>query len=283
MFHNRKRSPAAAGKAGAALLLALALLLGGCGSAASSGAVPDAPASAAPADEAPSPTAGLLADYIVEYFSTVDKFASISAIPSPTGSDPPLRLLAAAVAELTEVLPWTPDYRVLVNQAHPLPEGWEDAVREHLTPVRNSMGETLSLETRTAKAFLALREALLAQGIHIELTSGFRSVGMQVETIRYLQQTYGPAYAATYAAAPGYSEHHTGLAADFEILGAGGGDVMARLRATLPEYGFILRYPPGKEDVTGVSSEPWHLRYVGFLAARVICDGDLTLEEYLER
>ena len=171
---------------------------------------------------------------------------------------------------------------MLVNRDHPLPEGWEDALRQHLTPVRNAMGETYSLESRTAERFLALREALLAEGIRIELTSGFRSVGMQAELVRSLQQTYGPAYAATYAAAPGCSEHHTGLAADFQLMGAGGGDVMARLRATLPEYGFILRYPPGKEGVTGVASEPWHLRYVGLLAARVICDGDLTLEEYLE-
>ena len=87
---------------------------------------------------------------------------------------------------------------------------------------------------------------------------------------------------------PGFSEHNCGLAMD---VGGSGDYTLEQTFANTPayawlmehcaDYGFILRFPEGKEDITGVIYEPWHYRYVGEEAARYIMDNDLCLEEYL--
>jgi D-alanyl-D-alanine carboxypeptidase len=92
----------------------------------------------------------------------------------------------------------------------------------------------------------------------------------------------------TIAAEPGRSEHHSGLALDvyvFEYAGAGflKSDAGKFVNEHCHEYGFIIRYPKGKEDVTGFPYEPWHIRYVGQPHARYITLNHLTLEEYIER
>ena len=95
--------------------------------------------------------------------------------------------------------------------------------------------------------------------------------------------------AATVVARPGCSEHNTGLAvdvecADFADLDEGFRDTFAYewLMEHCAEYGFILRFPQDKEDITGVIYEPWHYRYVGVEAATEIMSRGLCLEEYLE-
>ena len=89
-------------------------------------------------------------------------------------------------------------------------------------------------------------------------------------------------------ARPGASEHQTGLAVDivdinYQLLDEGQEDTAVQiwLMAHCAEYGFILRYPTDKSELTGVSYEPWHYRYVGTEAARAIMGGGLCLEEYL--
>lgn len=77
----------------------------------------------------------------------------------------------------------------------------------------------------------------------------------------------------------GYSEHHTGLAIDL----MSGSLVAEAIAKAAPEYGFILRYPVGKEDITGFSHEDWHFRYVGVESAKYMTENNLTLEEYLEQ
>ena len=86
-----------------------------------------------------------------------------------------------------------------------------------------------------------------------------------------------------YVAIPGTSEHELGLAVD--INEAGGADPWGLynwLAAHAHEYGFILRYPQGKESITGIDYEPWHFRYVGKEAAAEIYSRQVTLEEYLQ-
>ena len=87
---------------------------------------------------------------------------------------------------------------------------------------------------------------------------------------------------------PGHSEHHTGLALDLTLYDDQGDiveddnvEAYARLLPYFPEFGFIVRYPAGKEDVTGYWFEPRHIRYVGDEAAREIYASGLTLEEYV--
>ena len=94
--------------------------------------------------------------------------------------------------------------------------------------------------------------------------------------------------AAAWVARPGTSEHQAGLAVDivdtaYQLLDKAQEDrpVQQWLMAHCAEYGFILRYPTGKSDLTGVNYEPWHYRYVGQEAAREIMDQGLCLEEYL--
>ena len=89
---------------------------------------------------------------------------------------------------------------------------------------------------------------------------------------------------------PGSSEHQLGLALDivsstYTALDQGFGDTDAGkwLLEHSREFGFILRYPKGKEYITGIDFEPWHFRYVGIEAATVIMDEGITLEEFVER
>ena len=91
-----------------------------------------------------------------------------------------------------------------------------------------------------------------------------------------------------YVAKPGYSEHQTGLALDLSLYDAQDDRVedddveaYAKLFPHLHEFGFILRYPEGKEDVTGYSFEPWHIRCVGVEVASQIYENGWTLEEYV--
>ena len=88
------------------------------------------------------------------------------------------------------------------------------------------------------------------------------------------------------AALPGESEHQTGLAIDVYVKNfAGKGFIQSKVGMYVNkychEYGFIIRYPEGREDVTGFEYEPWHIRYVGHPHAEIIAEYDLTLEEYL--
>jgi D-alanyl-D-alanine carboxypeptidase len=85
-------------------------------------------------------------------------------------------------------------------------------------------------------------------------------------------------------AIPGTSEHQLGLGVDINADGvnSAGYEVYDWLEAHCWEYGFILRYPEDKTDITGISNEPWHFRYVGQEAAEYIMSNGLCLEEYLE-
>jgi len=91
-------------------------------------------------------------------------------------------------------------------------------------------------------------------------------------------------YIAMNLAKPGYSEHQSGLAYDIKEKNTDSTDSEAYkwLLTNCADYGFILRYPKNKEDITGYAYEPWHFRYVGFEAAEAIMSNKLTLEEYLQ-
>lgn len=156
-----------------------------------------------------------------------------------------------------------------------------------LRAAANSSEMRLSQETATALESL-FTEAL-ASGNALRLTSGYRSYQLQVSVYNGYVQQYGQAGADKISARPGTSEHQTGLAADVEPLR--GECRLEACFADLPEgkwvagnafrHGFVVRYPIGKEEVTGYSFEPWHLRYVGKeLAAQMHEQSILTLEEF---
>lgn len=182
-------------------------------------------------------------------------------------------------------------YMVLVNKTHELPENWEDSIE--LVGTRNAYDNDIQIEKDTYEAYLALREALLEEGVDIELDSAYRSVERQEELWAEFEEQYGEDYCKKYVAVPGTSEHHTGLAVDV-CLKKGDQliyeneemmkevEIWEKVHEMMPAYGFVLRFPEGKEDVTGYNYEPWHMRYVGSPeVAAEITEKGLTLEEYL--
>ena len=185
------------------------------------------------------------------------------------------------------------DYMILVNEDHRLPENYTDTIE--LLSVKNAVGEGYQIEKKTYEAFLRLREDLLQNdNIQIELISVYRTVAEQEEIYARYTREHGPEYARTYVAIPGHSEHHTGIAIDVGILQDGklihsvagllaASDLFAVIQAKLPRYGFILRYPKGKEAVTRIGYESWHFRYIySPEIATDITDRGLCFEEYWE-
>ena len=182
-------------------------------------------------------------------------------------------------------------YLTLVNKTHPLPENWEDNIE--LIEMKNAYDEDIRVEKTSYEAYLELRDALLEEGVDIELDSCYRSVERQEELWKEFEEEYGEDYCKKYVAVPGTSEHHTGFAIDV-CLKKGDQliyendemmkevEIWEKVHAMMPEYGFILRFPEGKEDVVGYAYEPWHMRYVGSPeVAKEITEKGLTLEEYL--
>lgn len=185
------------------------------------------------------------------------------------------------------------DYLVLVNKYSKLPDDWEKNVE--LVTAKNAWDEDVKLEKQTYEKYKQLEKALKKEGITIELDSIYRSVKEQQKLWDDWSQDpeKGIEYVKKYVAVPGYSEHHTGLAVDICIrkdgeLIAENEDMIAereifeKIHKKLADYGFILRYLEGRDEITGYAYEPWHLRYVGSeKIAKEIMDKDITFEEYL--
>ena len=180
------------------------------------------------------------------------------------------------------------DYLILVDKNHLLPDDWESKVQ--LVSTVNSVGDEVRAEKLAYKQYLKLKAELEEEGIFVELDSAFRSVEEQQEIIDDFTEKYGSDYAHTYAAEPGTSEHHTGLALDLYLIVDGVTvyenedlvqypEIWAKIHEKLPKYGFILRYP--KNGKSGYPYEEWHIRYVGKKAAKEMTEQGLTFEEYV--
>lgn len=124
-----------------------------------------------------------------------------------------------------------------------------------------------------------------AQGINISNSySGYRSYQYQTKLYNNYVNQHGEEEANTFSAKPGFSEHQTGLTFDLkDFNGQLVEDPITSqwIKDNCAKYGFIVRYPEGKEDITGYIYEPWHLRYVGEEAANQIVNNNTTLEQYL--
>ena len=138
------------------------------------------------------------------------------------------------------------------------------------------------LTDETYQAYNAMVAAAAADGITLWMESGFRSYETQSFTYQSFVWDRGVALADLCSARPGHSEHQTGLALDFNTTS----DAFAYtpeaawIEAHCAEFGFIIRYPQGKEEITGYKYEPWHVRYLGMEKAAEISASGLTLEEY---
>lgn len=139
------------------------------------------------------------------------------------------------------------------------------------------------LDSEAESAFNTLSEAAANQGLDIYLSSGFRSYETQARIYGSYVDSYGKESADTFSARPGYSEHQTGLAIDVNTIddSFAGTPEAEWLAKHAYEYGFIIRYPKGKESITGYKYEPWHIRYLGVEKATEVYNSGLTLEEFL--
>jgi len=181
------------------------------------------------------------------------------------------------------------DILVLVNKTHPMTSSYvaNDFVTvEHCDPdVGNK--ETRKMRKVAADAFEELYAAAQDAGYTILMRTGYRSYEYQTTLYNNYVSKNGEAKANTYSAKPGQSEHQTGLCCDVGRPGKGlttfdGTDEAKWVEENAWKYGFIVRFPEGKTDITGYIYESWHIRYVGKDAAKLIYEHNWTLEEYLE-
>ena len=178
-------------------------------------------------------------------------------------------------------------YEIIINKANPITE---DTLKNYKqVEVKDNVIENVKLETETYKSYLKLKENLLERGYYINVRSGFRSFAESEEVYNYYAYQNGEIYAEKYVAKPGVSEHNAGIAFDFIISRDKmslktdyQSDEYKYLENIAYLYGFIIRYPKNKENITGYSYEPWHLRYVGTELAKYLTKNNLTLEEYYE-
>lgn len=194
--------------------------------------------------------------------------------------------------ETKEDMRFKTDYMILVNKDNKLPSDWESRIE--LVDVKNGLGEMYKVEKKTAEAYKKLKEDLANDGITIELDSTYRTVKEQQDIWDEFEAEKGLEYTKKYVAVPGTSEHHTGLAVDIKIVKNGvviddnddmtaETEIFSKIHKKLAKYGFILRYPVGKESITGYGAEVWHFRYIDSPSiAKDIMDKGLTFEEYIK-
>ena len=178
---------------------------------------------------------------------------------------------------------------ILVNRTHPIPDDYEVELK--------NIGSGHQIDARAYDDFRAMIQAAKSEGVYIYVTSSYRDLDKQTDLYNkkvesYVMQGYSYESAKEQAgqvvAVPGTSEHHLGLALDLVSPEYRKLDEKQEntkgfkwLTEHSWEYGFILRYPNGETDITGIIYEPWHFRYVGLEAAKEITESGLTLEEYV--
>ncbi len=179
---------------------------------------------------------------------------------------------------------------VLVNKQFSLPEDYkpEELVYPDVKFIFSELIDKRKLRKEAAEAVENMFAGAAEDQIVLLGVSAYRSNATQKALFERYVKRDGEAKAMTYSAVPGHSEHETGLAID--VTGGDGkcaandcfGDTKeaAWLAEHAAEYGFIVRYPEGKQDITGYKYEPWHMRYVGITIAQEIAEKQLTLEEY---
>lgn len=155
---------------------------------------------------------------------------------------------------------------LIVNKSYSLPSSYDPGMNE----------EALS-------AFENMQTAASDDGLFLYILSGYRSYSEQQYQYNVHVENKGKEYADQVSARPGYSEHQTGLCMDINSTEDSFADTeeAAWLAENCEKYGFIIRFPKGKEEQTGYNYEPWHIRYVGVENAQKIAESGLCLEEYL--
>jgi len=180
---------------------------------------------------------------------------------------------------------------ILVNRDHPIPQDYQMTL--------HYVEGAFLFDARATDALRSMLQSMRSAGLSPQIISTHRGYGHQTQVFnnhRNNLMRQGKSYeeatleTSRLIAVPGTSEHHLGLAVD--ILSASHPNFGASFSETAEgiwlasysyRYGFILRYPRDTEEITGITFEPWHFRYVGYEAARYITEQGITLEEFHER
>ncbi len=178
---------------------------------------------------------------------------------------------------------------LLINGENALPDDYDTKVLDYLVEInpeyRNNNYVT-QIHKEVYPYITAMVAAAQADGVDLRVWSPFRSYAIQNDLFKKQVARVGgdEAKAATVVARPGTSEHNTGLCADFNMASDAFEDteMFTWMKENAENYGFILRYPDDKQDITGVIYESWHWRFVGINAAKEMNKLGLTLEEYIE-
>lgn len=164
----------------------------------------------------------------------------------------------------------------VVNKTHFMPYDY--------VPPLQSIGAGHYLQPTAANAYFQMASAIVSEGIPFCIVSSYRTMQKQQSLYENYRAQYGQAYADMYSAKPRTSEHELGLAVDLSedcrLENSGTSRLHRWLAQNAPSYGFVLRYPLGKEYRTGYAYEPWHFRYLGVDLATYLTQNGLVLEDY---
>ncbi|MBE6152754.1 MAG: D-alanyl-D-alanine carboxypeptidase family protein [Firmicutes bacterium] len=169
---------------------------------------------------------------------------------------------------------------ILVNKENKLNKDFKP---NNLVEVKKCSEGNFYLEEETAEAYQQMCLNSIKAGLNIRISSAYRSYKEQIKLYNEYLKLYGKDYVDKYVAVAGYSEHQTGLAIDLKSLdyeNFKNSKEYLWIKENSHNYGFIIRYPDGKEKITGYSAEEWHIRYVGKEVAKYIYENDITFEEY---
>jgi D-alanyl-D-alanine carboxypeptidase len=181
---------------------------------------------------------------------------------------------------------------ILVNKSHPIDKDYkpDDLVKIKYF-VSDRSETTRYMRAEAAEAFHNLVDKAAENGMELKMTTAYRSYNFQKILFDNYVAKEGEEAANQYSARPGQSEHQTGLSVDVTSPSVdyqlsddyGNAEEGKWLAENAYRFGFIIRFPKGKEEITGYQYEPWHIRYVGLTAAKEIYEQNLTLEEYLQK
>lgn len=180
------------------------------------------------------------------------------------------------------------DFLMLVNRDNPVDKTY---LPQDLVDSESKYRDNMLVNSKVLEAFKGMQREANRFGYKIDIMSAYRSYDYQEKIYNKLVKEKGFNYAFRYIAPAGSSEHQTGLAIDIcvyrddkcytehELIDM---EELIWVQKNAHRFGFILRYPLDKEDITGYNYEGWHFRYVGNIAGFIYSNG-LTLEEYLKR
>lgn len=266
--------------------LLVVLLLSGCGEA--------APTVAPTA--APTTTVTVVPTTTATTETTVTTTTVTTTVTTTTTTIKPQAAPTKTTTATTTTAPFVPDPSysrlLLVNAEHPLPSGFDSTVSLTAIPSKYLNGSLNQIDREIYPYVIALLEAARADGVKLYVRSPYRSYATQNTLFKNkvskviaagTPKDQAEAKAAQAVARPGTSEHQTGLAIDFNVASStfDNSPGFKWLKEHAADYGFILRYPKDKTDITGIMYESWHWRFVGINVAKEINAADLTLEEYL--